>query len=549
MFWRRLKGHFKAEDNDAENETAKEQASDDVKSSETESNDSAKSAEKPPAKEQNKNKDGSTEKSNNKGSYYIDDVIDEGGYGWFQRIITIISGSIWFSSGCQIMILTFIGDYLACNWTFYRWQSAALLTVVFLSMSIGAPTFGYVGDNYGRKKALGLCLLIQFSFGAGAAAADSVLTMIILMAFVGFAVGGFGQAVTYACEFYPTKDRGTAGFYTAYYWNLGTIVIILIAWGMMATVSNWRGVMLIAALPSLIILFGFKWFPESPRYYLVSQQPEKALETLERMTRINKTHIPEGNLKPYEKHESKERGRFLNLFQPEHRRSILLMWYIWFSVVYTYYAYALVTPMIVKHGTIRVSKEIAETIGADNDTNAGRFPCKEFTHKNYVDLLWTTAAETPGLFILSFLVLYINRNTLLSGACFLTALMTFLLLIDTEHSAIPNTLLFMGRANIAAVFQMVFLMTMEYFPTTLRGLAVGSGSGIGRIGSVIAPFTTQVLLAKNPIVTICLIGLIILFAAVASACLPKEMKDKVLHEITHEVKVTKRDENEDSEKV
>ncbi|GFQ82934.1 hypothetical protein TNCT_656771 [Trichonephila clavata] len=75
MFWRRLKSHFKAEDNNAEKETAKEQASDDVKNSETKSNDSAKKEEKPPAKEQNKIRMVLPKRVITKGSYYIDDVV------------------------------------------------------------------------------------------------------------------------------------------------------------------------------------------------------------------------------------------------------------------------------------------------------------------------------------------------------------------------------------------------------------------------------------------------------------------------------------------
>ncbi|GFU13806.1 putative transporter svop-1 [Nephila pilipes] len=474
--------------------------------------------------------------------YKIDDFIAGGGYGWYQRFVTFLAGMIWFTAAFQTMVLTIIGDFLACDWEIYRWHIAMIVAVVFLCMSVGSPFFGYLGDNYGRKTAFVLYMLIQFGFGAGAAAAKGILSLTILMAFVGFSLGGFGQAVTYVCEFYPAKDRGMAGFYVAYYWNAGQLLFILVSWGLMTAFNNWRWVMLAAALPTSIVLAGITWFPESPRYYLVSQQVEKAQEKLEVMARINKVELPKGRLKSYKKHESKERGHFLNLFQAEHRTSVFLMWYIWFSVTFTYYAYVLLPPIIIRRGMTRLSEDMfADTHVARNNTsiiNDSIFLCKKFSHQNYIDFLITTAAEIPGIIVYSYLMTYIKSKILLSSSCLLTMLLTFLMLIDTERKNIIHVLIFVGRANICGIIQMIYIMTTECFPTTLRALALGSSMGIGKVGSAFAPFVIQVIMVKNGIAAICIIGLILLFTAISAACLPREMKGKALKEITKEFKNT-----------
>ncbi|GFU13803.1 synaptic vesicle 2-related protein [Nephila pilipes] len=536
MFWRRKKHNSEDTIKNDQNKASDEQFGNgaenlDEKSSKT------KEPELASIDEENKSTADTPEENKTEDVYDIDDVIDGGGYGWYQRFVTLLAGMIWFTAAFQTMVMTIIGDYLSCSWKIYRWQYALLVSIVFLCMSVGSPFFGYLGDNYGRKKAIGSYLLIQFSFGAGASASNNVITMIILMAFMGFGLGGFSQVIAYICEFYPAKDRGIAGFYTAYFWNTGTLLLILISWGLMTAFNNWRWVMFISAFPSLLVLIGIRWFPESPRYYLVSQQVEKAQKKLAVMSRMNKVELPKGQLLHYRKNASEERGHFLDLFQPEHRKTILLMWYIWFSTVFTYYSYALITPFIIKYGTIRISEEmLKETVGVGNFTSHfySVQPCKEFSNLNYIDLLWTTAAELPGLFIYSYLVIYINRNTLLSIGFFLSMFCTFLLIVDTKFRFVLNVFLFLGRANIIAMFQMIFIMTTEAFPTTLRGLAVGSCAGIGRMGAGIAPFAIRLLITYNGIAAICILGFMLFFGTISAASLPREMKDRTLKEITEE---------------
>ncbi|GFU13801.1 synaptic vesicle 2-related protein [Nephila pilipes] len=404
MFWRRKKDNSESEtkttedvEGNTDKETTEEKVVNDAENSETKSNDNKESVSCD--KEENENEVPPTKISYTGCVYDIDNVIDEGGFGKYQWMVTFLGGMIWFAAASQIMILTLIGDLIACTWNIYRSQNALLFSVVFFCMSIGSPIFGYIGDNYGRKKSIGLYLLIQFSFGAGSAAANSIHTMIFLMAFVGLSLGGEGQIIAYVCEFYPVKDRGIAGFYTAYFWTAATLFLLFICWGTIGVEENWRGILFIAALPALINLLFIKWYPESPRYFLISEQPEKATKRLEEMASMNKVKMPEGRLKPYKKDRSEESGHFLDLFKPERRWSTVLKCFLWFSTTFTYYAYALITPMIIKNGTIHFSKEmLVTTIAADNSSGVlmNLFPCNQFTSQNYKDLSWITSSEFLG---------------------------------------------------------------------------------------------------------------------------------------------------------
>ncbi|GFQ82927.1 hypothetical protein TNCT_656751 [Trichonephila clavata] len=120
----------------SENETSEEQDSNNAERSETKSNDSAQPASVSSDKE-DKNMDRPTEVSYTGDVYEMTDAIDKGGFGWYQILVTFLGGMVWFTAASQIMILTFIGDFLACRWNIYRWQSALLFSVFFFCMSIG----------------------------------------------------------------------------------------------------------------------------------------------------------------------------------------------------------------------------------------------------------------------------------------------------------------------------------------------------------------------------------------------------------------------------
>lgn len=83
-------------------------------------------------------------------------------------------------------------------------------------------------------------------------------------------------------------------------------------------------------VPNLINFLSFnvpQWYPESARYYLVSNQTEKAVDTLKWMADMNKAQLPKGKL--VEMDACEQRGNVIDLLKPKMRRTTLLFWYIW----------------------------------------------------------------------------------------------------------------------------------------------------------------------------------------------------------------------------
>ena len=59
---------------------------------------------------------------------------------------------------------------------------------------------------------------------------------------------------------------------------------------------GWRVLLGLSAVPLILFTIACRWLPESPRYHVLSGQPEKAMATLESIARVNKKNLPRGTL-------------------------------------------------------------------------------------------------------------------------------------------------------------------------------------------------------------------------------------------------------------
>ncbi|KFM60807.1 Synaptic vesicle 2-related protein, partial [Stegodyphus mimosarum] len=146
-------------------------------------------------------------------TFSVDDAVNKAGYGAFQVLITCLAGLGWLADAFEIIILSVIGDFIACDWPLYRWQNALLTSMVFAGIMIGAPTLGIAADIYGRKKSLTASVSLLFLFGTVSAASPTFIWMAVFRCCMGFALGGVAQGLTLCCEYFPTNVRGKAGFY------------------------------------------------------------------------------------------------------------------------------------------------------------------------------------------------------------------------------------------------------------------------------------------------------------------------------------------------
>jgi hypothetical protein len=91
-----------------------------------------------------------------------------------------------------------------------------------------------------------------------------------------------------------------------------------------------------------------------------------------------------------------------------------------------------------------------------------------------------------------------------------------------------NVITFTARMFINSQFSLMYLYTMEVYPTVIRAIAVGCASSMARIGAMVSPFLSQVLIKQTFYGTI---GIYVITAAIAAFCaylLPIETRGREL---------------------
>merc|ERR1719402_2077145 len=94
--------------------------------------------------------------------YTVPEVIDRIGLGTFQYRMMMVTGVLWMGDALEVMMLSLIGQNLKCDWGISDMQEASLSTLIFAGMGIGSPSFGFLGDKFGRKTS---CVIGSFFSG------------------------------------------------------------------------------------------------------------------------------------------------------------------------------------------------------------------------------------------------------------------------------------------------------------------------------------------------------------------------------------------------
>lgn len=357
-----------------------------------------------------------------------------------QRKLLFSAGLSWMFDAMDVGLISFIIAALAAEWSLLPEQTGLFTSINSIGMAVGAAVSGILADKYGRKAIL-LWTLLIFSVASGLSALATSFTVLCLLRFVaGFGLGGeLPVASTLVSESVPAKERGRAVVLLESFWAAGWILSALIAYFVIPR-YGWQAAFLLGAVPALYALYLRRSIQDPPRY----------VRSTEKLTLSQ---------------------RFMSVWASPHRKSTIMLWILWFTVVFSYYGMFLWLPTVMG--------------------------LKGFSLvKSFEYVLIMTLAQLPGYFTAAYLIEKLGRKFVLVVYLLLTAVSAAWFGNAASEGMLIAAGMCLSFFNLGAWGGM-YAYTPELYPTSVRSTGVGLAASFGRIGGIIAPFMVGMLVARQ----------------------------------------------------
>ncbi|ETT29487.1 MFS transporter [Paenibacillus sp. FSL H7-0942] len=359
-----------------------------------------------------------------------------------QRKLLFSAGMSWLFDAMEVGMISFIVAALAKEWSLSPGQVGVLTSINSIGMALGALLAGALADRFGRKAILMWTLLI-FTIASGLSAlATGFAVLCALRLVAGIGLGGeLPVASTLVSESMPTAERGRAVVLLESFWAGGWIVSALIA-NFVIPEYGWRIAFAIGALPAFYALYLRRAIQDPPRYK-------------------NHTKL----------HKITFREKVATVWSAPHRRTTLMLWILWFTVIFSYYGMFLWLPSVVM--------------------------AKGFTLvKSFQYVLIMTIAQLPGYFTAAYFIERYGRKFVLVVYLTLTAFSAIAFGLATTEATILTAGICLSFFNLGA-WGGLYAYSPELYPTSVRSTGVGLATSVGRIGGVLAPLMVGMLVQRE----------------------------------------------------
>lgn len=470
-------------------------------------------------------------------SFTVEEAIETIGFGKFQIKVLAMIGFAWSADSLEMALLAILAPAIRCYWNLTHWHEAFLTTVVFVGMFLATYLWGYGSDNYGRRKVLMVATFGIFVFGLTSAFALNYAMILVFRGLVGTCMGGVVQGTTLIVEFLPSATRGLTVNIGSIFWSLGTSFEIILAMFVMPR-YGWRVLLFVSAWPCLIfviIALIIKYPPESARFLVSKGRIDEASTILKHAAKDNKSTLPEGTLRDQSSEvEKNDHGNILAMFKNGYWKVTIALWIIWFASHFNIYGLALLTTALFSSSYT--------CYGSVNSTaTAAANSCKVLTQEDYVSFFYVLLADFPAVLLTAFLADTVGRKWLQAIGFFNMGIFFSLLAICTGSRAWTTVILFGVRCFAAVADIGGYIYTPEVYPTHIRGMALGSCSGISRLGCMLTPFVSQVVTHYSVHLSLAIYVSLSLLGGICSLLLPIETKGKGLEEINNDLKSLSKD--------
>lgn len=214
-------------------------------------------------------------------------LIEEQKIGRFAFMLILCTWAVMFTDGYELAAMSYAAPALIRSWHIARAELGPVFAVNLVGIMIGSFVFGYVGDRFGRKRAIVFGTLLYGGLTLVTAWATTLDQLFYLRLLAGVGIGGaVPNAFVLVSEFAPKRQRATwvTVMFTGY--TLGA------SFGGVVSASliprfGWQVVFWLGGfVPLAIVPWLYLVMPESLRYLILQSRGRERL--MRHIVRISK---------------------------------------------------------------------------------------------------------------------------------------------------------------------------------------------------------------------------------------------------------------------
>ncbi|MFF8882240.1 MFS transporter [Streptomyces flaveolus] len=319
-------------------------------------------------------------------------------------------------------------------------DATTVATLSLVGVAIGAVCVGPLADRLGRRRLLIGSVVVFSVFTIVVPLANSVTMFAALRLAAGLGLGAcMPVSLTMMAEHMPAGRRARASTLTMTGYHTGAVITSLLA---LQVTDDWEVLFYVLGVVGLVVA-AVQWFklPES--------------EAFVRAKRDGAARVP-----------------FTELLKPAYLRAGIGIWVASFMGLLLVYGLNTWLPKLMNDAGYPVPTAVTQLLVLNVGGVVG------LVLGGWVADRRGIKGTTMGWFAVSVLML----------AC---------LSVKMESDLLLNTVVFLTGVFVFSAQVLVYAYVTNFYPASVRGTALGSASGIGRIGSIVGPSITGALVSSG----------------------------------------------------
>ncbi|MFF7899911.1 MFS transporter [Streptomyces sp. NPDC007920] len=320
-------------------------------------------------------------------------------------------------------------------------DATMIATLSLVGVAIGAVCVGPLADRLGRRLLLIASVVVFSVFTIVVPLAGSVAMFAVLRLIAGLGLGAcMPVSLTIMAEHMPASRRARASTLTMTGYHTGAVITSLLA---LQVTDNWQILFYVLGVAGLLVA-GIQWFrlPESEAFTQAKQA-----------TGARRVPLTE-------------------LLKPVYLRAGIGIWVASFMGLLLVYGLNTWLPKLMNDAGYPVPTAVTQ-------------------------LLILNVGGVVGLVVGGFVADRRGIKGTILGWFAVSVVMLGCLSVKMSSDILLNVVVFLTGVFVFSAMVLVYAYVTHFYPAAVRGTALGSASGIGRIGSIVGPTITGALVTAG----------------------------------------------------